>query len=85
MIYKKILVNFCLWLIHLLSTAYYSPQRLLTIGVLAMLSKEKLAELKIKEAKLKEDCRRNLKSQKKLKWVWLHIKNTTEVENDIKR
>tara|TARA_R100000278_G_scaffold32722_1_gene29708 strand:+ start:2850 stop:3011 length:162 start_codon:yes stop_codon:yes gene_type:complete len=53
--------------------------------VLAMLSKEKLAELKIKEAKLKEDCRKNLKSQKKLKWVWLHIKNTTEVENDIKR
>ena len=28
-----------------------------------MLSKEKLAELKIKEAKLKEDCRRNLKSK----------------------
>ena len=50
-----------------------------------MLSKEKLAELKIKEAKLKEDCRRNLKSKKKLKWVWLHIKNTTEVENYIKR
>ena len=50
-----------------------------------MLSKEKLAELKIKEAKLKEDCRKNLINKKKLKWVWLHIKNTTEVHNDIKR
>jgi len=43
-----------------------------------MLNSEKRKELALKEQKLKDRCRDNLKNKQSFKWVWLHIKQTTQ-------
>ena len=43
-----------------------------------MLNPEKRKELAKKEEKLRNLCRQNLKSKQTFKWVWLHIRQTTE-------
>ncbi len=49
-----------------------------------MLSLQKRKELLEKEQRLKEKCRENLNNKQNQKWVWLHIKNTTDIENHVK-
>jgi len=49
-----------------------------------MLSVQQRQKLLIKEKKLKEKCRENLNKKQSQKWVWLHIKNTTDIENHVK-
>lgn len=48
-----------------------------------MLSFQKRKELLEKEQKLKKKCRENLNKKQNQKWVWLHIKNTTDIGNHV--
>ena len=48
-----------------------------------MLSAKKREELLIKEKKLKEICRENLRTKKNYKYVWVHIRNKSDLENHV--
>lgn len=49
-----------------------------------MLSVQQRKDLLSKEKKLKEKCRENLRNKNSHKFVWLHIKNTSDLENHVK-
>jgi hypothetical protein len=48
-----------------------------------MLNSEQRKELQKKENFVKQMCRNNLKQHRNFKWVWHHIRNTTDIENEI--